>query len=133
MTDNYEHGEYEVHVLGAAHQASQDFDAWVLKLGTAGFTLVLGVAALVETDSFTNLAWAGGLFAASLVAGLLSLRLSADGLRELAEHPERDATDIKQFDAVTAFNWVAFLTLSAAFVMLAVFVSMDAMPRTDGG
>lgn len=120
-------------MLGAAHQASQDFDAWVLKLGTVGFTLVLGVAALVETDRFTNLVWSGILFAASLVTGLLSLRVSADGLRELAEHPERDATDVWRFKAVMIFNWVAFLMLSAAFVMLAVFVGVDAIQIPDGG
>jgi hypothetical protein len=128
-------------ILRAGYQASQDFDAWVLKLGTAGLTLVLGVAALVKTESFTNLVVAGFLFAASLVGGLLSLRLSADGLRRLAEAQEDeeaekrslDAADMWQFKWVTGLNWVAFLTLSGAFVMVAVFLGRDAIPMTDGG
>ena len=124
--------KYDDLILHAGHQASQDFDAWVLKLGTAGMTLVLGVAALIETKSFGNLVWAGGLFAGSLVAGLLSLRLSADGLRKQAENPDAD-TDISEFKWVTRLNWVAFATLSAAFVMLAVFVGVDAIPKKEGG
>ena len=104
----------------------------MLKLGTAGMTLVLGVAALVETKSFANLVWAGGLFAGSLAAGLLSLRLSADGLRKKAENPHADS-DPSEFKWVTRLNWVAFATLSAAFVMLAVFVGVDAIPQKEGG
>jgi hypothetical protein len=123
---------FENHILNAGHQASQDFDAWVLKLGTAGMTLVLGVAALVTTESFTNLIWAGGLFSGSLVAGLLSLRLSADGLRRMSETPHLKTKDVWQFQLVTKLNWAAFVTLSSAFVMLAVFVGLDAMPTKDG-
>ena len=124
MTDKYDN-----HILDAGHQASQDFDAWVLKLGTAGFTLVLGVAALVKTESFANLVVSGFLFAGSLVTALLSLRLSADGLRVQAEKPNMKSDDIKQFRWVTRLNWLAFVTLSAAFVMLAVFVRVDAIPK----
>lgn len=124
MTDKYDN-----HILDAGHQASQDFDAWVLKLGTAGFTLVLGVAALVKTESFANLVVSGFLFAGSLVTALLSLRLSADGLRVQAEKPNMKSDDIKQFRWVTRLNWLAFVTLSAAFVMLAVFVGVDAIPK----
>ena len=124
MTDKYDN-----HILDAGHQASQDFDAWVLKLGTAGFTLVLGVAALVKTESFANLVVSGFLFAGSLVTALLSLRLSADGLRVQAEKPNMKSNDIKQFRWVTRLNWLAFVTLSAAFVMLAVFVGVDAIPK----
>jgi len=121
--------KYDNHILDAGHQASQDFDAWVLKLGTAGFTLVLGVAALVKTESFANLVVSGFLFAGSLVTALLSLRLSADGLRVQAEKPNMKSDDIKQFRWVTRLNWLAFVTLSAAFVMLAVFVRVDAIPK----
>ena len=124
MTDKYDN-----HILDAGHQASQDFDAWVLKLGTAGFTPVLGVAALVKTESFANLVVSGFLFAGSLVTALLSLRLSADGLRVQAEKPNMKSDDIKQFRWVTRLNWLAFVTLSAAFVMLAVFVGVDAIPK----
>ena len=101
----------------------------MLKLGTAGFTLVLGVAALVKTESFANLVVSGFLFAGSLVTALLSLRLSADGLRVQAEKPNMKSDDIKQFRWVTRLNWLAFVTLSAAFVMLAVFVGVDAIPK----
>ena len=98
---------------------------------------MLGVAALVKTDSFANLVWAGVLFSAALFAGLLSLRLSADGLRRLAEayvneetgRPALDTDDVWQFKWVTGLNWVAFVTLSAAFGMLAVFVGFDAIPK----
>ena len=117
---------YDSHILRTGHQASQDFDAWVLKLGAAGFTLVLGVAALVKTESFAILVVSGFLFAGSLMTGLLSLRLSADGLREQAENPN---ADIKQFGWVTRLNWLVFVTLSVAFLMLAVFVGVDAIPK----
>ena len=124
---------YDNHILMAGHQASQDFDAWVLKLGTAGITLVLGVAALVNIERLGNLIWAGALFSGSLVAGLLALRLSADGLRRMSEKQTLMTKGVWQFKLVTGLNWLAFLTLSAAFVMLAVFVGLDAIPNKEGG
>ena len=105
----------------------------MLKLGTAGFTLVLGVAALVEAQSLDWLIRSGFAFAGALGAGLLSLRLSADGLRKMSEDPSLKVEDMRQFDLVTFFNWVAFVALTAAFVMLAVFVATDAVLKTDGG
>lgn len=128
MTDTYEN-----HLLDAGHQASQDFDTWVLKLGTAGMTLVLGVAALVNMERLGNLILAGGLFSGSLAAGLLSLRLSADGLKRMSENDSLTTKDVPQFTWVAGLNWVAFITLSLAFVMLAVFVGFDAIPIEDGG
>lgn len=128
MTDSFDN-----HLLTAGHQASQDFDAWVLKLGTAGMTLVLGVAALVNMERIGNLVAAGVLFSGSLVAGLFSLRLSADGLKRLSEDRSLTTRNVWQFKCVTWLNWLAFLTLSAAFVMLAVFVGLDAIPTRDGG
>ncbi|HEX6219597.1 MAG TPA: hypothetical protein VF115_00740 [Acidimicrobiia bacterium] len=119
-------------ILRAGHQASQDFDAWVLRLGTAGFTLVLGVAAIVKTEDFSLLVGSGSMFAASLVAGLLSLRLSADGHRVLSESENKRVGDLWQFQWVTVLNWVAFVTLSAAFILLAMFLKYDAMPNTGG-
>jgi hypothetical protein len=127
-------------IIKAGHQASQDFDAWVLKLGTAGLTVVLGVAALVQTTSLDRLVWAGGLFAGALVVGLLSLRLSADGLTKLVEgetEPEtgllvKDVPDLWQFRAVMILNWLAVGLLSVAFAMLAVFLGLDAIPRREG-
>ena len=67
--------------------------------------------------------FAGFLVTGFLVTGLLSLRLSADGLRVQAEKPNLESEDIKQFRWVTGLNWLAFVTLSAAFVMLAVFAT----------
>jgi uncharacterized membrane protein YdcZ (DUF606 family) len=128
MTDSFDN-----HLLDAGHRASKDFDAWVLKLGTAGMTLVLGVAALVNMERLGNLILAGGLFSGSLVAGLLSLRLSADGLKRMSEDDSLTTKDVPQFTWVTGLNWVAFITLSLAFVMLAVFVGFDAIPMKDGG
>ena len=121
------------HILNAGYQASQDFDAWVLKLGTAGMTLVIAIAGLVNTDRFTYLIVAGGLFSASLVAGLLSLRLSADGLRRKAEDKTLWVPDMWQFKWVRGLNWFAAGALSAAFAMLALFIWLDAIPQTENG
>ena len=90
---------------------------------------MLGVAALVNTDTFIKLVWAGGLFAGSLTFGLLSLRLSADGLRKLSENANLKTDNVGQFTAVSILNWLAIGALVSAFIMLAVFVGTDAMPK----
>lgn len=133
MTGSDPQEVYSSHLLSAGHQASQDFDAWVLKLGTAGITLVLGVAALVEAESLDWLIRSGFAFAGALGAGLFSLRLSADGLRKMSEDPSLKVQDMLQFKLVTLSNWLAFAALTAAFVLLAVFVATDAVLNTDGG
>ena len=122
--------KYDDHILDAAHQASQDFDAWILKLGTAGLTLVLLVAGLVTANSLTWLVAGGFGFALSLAAGLLSLRLSSIGLKDLAEGTEYD--DIEQFKWVRHLNWAAFAFITLAFVSLALFVALDAQVKETG-
>lgn len=108
--------EYKKHLLEAAHQASQDYDAWILKLGTAGITLVTGVAALTDAKSWILLIWAGVLFAGSLLAGLISIRLSADGLhRQASGTPYEEVT---QYKTTKYLNWVAAVLLTTAYILL---------------
>lgn len=109
-----EYGPYELHLLDAGHQSSRDFDAWILKLGTAGITLVTAVAVLVDAGSWWRLVWSGGLFAGSLLAGLMSQRLSADGIREMQSG--------SQYDDVGVFNWVKWLNWGAAVLMFAAYI-----------
>lgn len=118
--------EYKKHLLQAGHQASRDYDAWILKLGTAGITLVTGVAALTDAESWDLLVWSGFLFAVSLLAGLASIRLSADGIRRQASGENYE--DVKQYTLTKFLNWLAAVLLTAAYLTL-VFHLGDATIR----
>ena len=59
----------------------------------------------------------GALFAASLLAGLMSLRLSAEGIRELQSGGKYE--DIRAFVWVKWLNWGAAALLFAAYLLLA--------------
>lgn len=110
--------EYLAHVREAAHRASQDFDTLVAKLATAGLTVTTAVAGLSEAASWDLLIGSGIGFALSLVFSLLSIRLSADGLRVLGSG-RKDYINIAQFKWVRLLNWVSLLAISAAFLLLA--------------
>jgi hypothetical protein len=110
--------DYLAHIREAAHQASQDFDALVAKLGTAGITVTVAVAGLTEAASWGLLIGSGVAFALSLVFSLLSIRLSADGLRVLGSG-RKEYARIVQFKAVRLLNWLALGAISTAFLLLA--------------
>jgi hypothetical protein len=110
--------EYLAHIREAAHQASQDFDALVAKLATAGITLTTAVAGLTDAASWWMLIGSGLAFAMSLVLSLLSIRMSADGLRVLGSG-RKEYGDVRQFRYVRLLNWLAFVAISAAFLLLA--------------
>lgn len=119
---------YLAHAREASHQASQDFDALVTKLGTAGLTVATAVAGLTDAAAWGNLIGSGIGFAAALTFSLLSIRLSADGLRALSSGTLYQ--DAWQFKWVRVLNWLAFVALSLAFILLALHL-FDATIREE--
>jgi membrane-associated protease RseP (regulator of RpoE activity) len=109
---------YRNHARETGHQASQDFDALVAKLGTAGLTVATAIAGLTDAAGWGFLIGSGLGFSLALTFSLLSIRLSADGLRALASGREYEQT--WQFGWVRVLNWLAFFALSLAFMALAI-------------
>lgn len=119
---------YLRHAREASHQASQDFDALVAKLGTAGLTVTTAVAGLTDAAAWGFLIASGIGFALSLTFSLLSIRLSADALRALASGHEYQ--DLWQFKWVRILNWLSFLALAGGFILLALHL-VDATIREE--
>jgi hypothetical protein len=108
------------HVRDASHQASQDFDALVAKLGTAGLAVAVAIAGLTEAAAWGWLIGAGIFFALSLACSLLSIRLSADALRDIASERKTYKDTKGTFKFVRALNWGAFILVSVAFILLSL-------------
>ena len=116
---------HEKHMLDAAQNASRDADGLVAKIATAGITAVVAVAALAETAP-DKLVFAGFFFASSLIAALLSIRISADAIAWDAEHESRPAF---WYGVVKFLNYVAVSLLIVAVVLVALSVSAVAIPE----
>ena len=113
--------KYYEHVREAAHQASQDFDALIAKLGTAGLTVTAAIVGFTDAPRWDFLAGGAIAFALALFISLITIRLSADGLRTLGSKQKR-YEEIKVFNSniVVALNWTAAILLGLAYLLLAL-------------
>jgi small-conductance mechanosensitive channel len=116
------------HVRDASHQASQDFDALVAKLGTAGLTVAVAVAGFTDAARWGFLIASGIAFALAMGCALLSIRLSADALRQVSSGKKR-YEDLKAWKWVRGLNWAAFVLVFAGYLLLSLHL-FDATVRT---
>lgn len=109
------------HFRAAAENASRDADQLIAKLATAGLTVSVAVAGLVDDASVRGLGWAAAGFGLAAIVSVVNQRLGADTLRRLCERAydvgAREAREslARHFAVLQFLNWLSVVLIVAGF------------------
>lgn len=115
------------HFRDAAENASRDADQLVAKLATAGLTVSVAVAGLVDDASIRGLGWAATGFGLAAIVSVVNQRLGADTLRKLCERTyevgARAARESlsRHFAVLQVLNWLSVGLIVVGFGVATTF------------